>query len=98
MDQPRGSSTLDWTRKMNTGTRTTRPDLTLERKTYEYWQPAYRYGYASAQRYPNKTWDTVDADLRSGWDRYEQRRHANSTWEQVKQTVRDAWNRIVGSK
>lgn len=43
-------------------------------------------------------WDTVEADLRSGWDQYEHRRHTHTTWEQMKDAVRDAWDRIVGDK
>ena len=65
---------------------------------YDYWQPAYRYGYDSAQRYQNKAWQDVEADLRSGWDRYEHRGDTRTTWEQVKGAVRDAWDRIVGNK
>lgn len=66
-------------------------------KGYDYWQPAYRYGFESAQRYQdqNKTWSDVEGELRSGWDRYE-RRDPQSTWGQVKDAVRDAWNRVMG--
>ena len=63
---------------------------------YDYWQPAYRYGYDSAQQYQNRKWDEVEPDLRSGWDRYQYR--GTSTWENVKHAVRDAWDRITGHK
>jgi hypothetical protein len=61
---------------------------------FDYYRPGYRYGFEAANRFRGKQWDAVEADLRSGWDRYEQR--GQSTWENVKDAVRDAWNRVVG--
>ena len=63
---------------------------------YDYWQPAYRYGYDASGRYRGKVWDDVESDLRSGWDRYEHR--GTSTWENVKHAVRDAWDRVTGKR
>ncbi len=61
---------------------------------FEYYRPAYRYGFESANRYRGKEWNDVESDLRGGWDRYEHR--GQSTWENVKDAVRDAWNRVAG--
>jgi hypothetical protein len=36
----------------------------------------------------------VEADLRTGWDKYEHR--GTSTWERIKDAVRDAWHRVTG--
>ena len=63
-------------------------------KEYDYWRPAYRYGFEAAERHHDKKWNEVESELRSGWDRYEGR-DKRSTWEQVKDAVRDAWNRVV---
>ena len=39
-----------------------------------------------------REWNDVETDLRSGWDRFENR--GESTWEQIRDAVRDAWNRV----
>lgn len=62
---------------------------------YEYYQPGYRYGFESANRYRGRLWNEVESDLRSGWERYEHR--AKSTWENIKDAVRDAWDRVTNS-
>jgi hypothetical protein len=98
MAQPRRSSTLDWTTEDEYWRTNYKHRPYAGFNDYHYWQPAYRYGYESAQRYPNKTWDTVKADLRSGWDSYEHRPDGLTTWEEVKDAVHDAWDRIVGNK
>jgi len=74
-----------------------RPYIGTNRQ-YDTWQPAYRYGWESSQRYQGKRWDDVEHDLRSGWDTYEHRRDNRSTWEQVKDAVRDAWDRVSGNR
>ncbi len=71
---------------------TSRPYARADRG-FDYYRPAYRYGFESANRYPGKQWNDVESDLRSGWDRYEQR--GESTWENIKDAVRDAWDRVA---
>ena len=98
MDIGNRSATLDWTAE-DTYWRDnyrTRPYVGNQHD-YTHWQPAYRYGYESAQRYQNRKWDEVEKDLSSGWDKYEHR-HGTSTWEQVKGAVRDAWDRMTGNR
>lgn len=63
---------------------------------YERWQPAYRFGYESAQRYQGREWSDIEDDLRRDWDR-SPGRDDRSTWEQMKDAVRDAWNRLTSS-
>ena len=67
-------------------------------KDFEYWSPAYRYGFESAHRYSGRNWSDVENDLRTGWDRYEYRGPVKSTWEEIKDAVRDGWNRITGNR
>ncbi len=43
-----------------------------------------------------RSWNEVESDLRTAWDRYEYR--GRSTWENVKDAVRDSWHRITGQK
>jgi len=65
---------------------------------FDYWRPAYRYGYESAQRFPGRLWNDVEQDLRTGWDRYEHRGTIRTTWEEIKAAVRDGWDRMVGNR
>ena len=65
-------------------------------RNYEEFRPAYRYGYESGSHHMGRSWDDVEPDLRTGWDRYEGRGGAESTWEKVKDAVRDAWHRVTG--
>jgi DNA ligase-1 len=97
MDKTGRSSTLDWTAEDDywRNNYTTRPYVGSDRN-YDRWQPGYRYGWESAQRYQGRQWNDVEHDLRSGWDRYEHR--GTSTWEQIKDAVRDGWNRLTGNR
>lgn len=61
---------------------------------YDTYQPGYRYGYESANRYRDRDWNDVERDLERNWDTYEYR--GTSTWQQVKDAVRDAWSRVTG--
>ena len=65
-------------------------------KEYDYYEPAYRYGFEAANRYPDRSWGDVESELSSGWKSY---KHAGrSTWEEMKDAVRDAWDRITGKR
>ena len=67
-------------------------------RNYEEFRPAYKYGYESGQHHLGRSWNDVQADLQTGWDRYEGRGGAESTWEKVKDAVSDAWHRVTGQK
>jgi hypothetical protein len=71
----------------------TRPYARSDRG-FDYYGPAYRYGYESANRYRGKSWNEVEYDLRTGWDKYEHR--GKSMWADIKDAVRDAWDRVTG--
>lgn len=60
---------------------------------FDYYRPAYRYGFESAHQMPHRSWDEVEHELRAGWDRYEHRNE--STWDNIRDAVRDAWHRVV---
>jgi hypothetical protein len=72
----------------------TRPYATDGNYPYDYYQPGYRYGFESAHRYPDRTWEDVESDLEHGWRVYENR--SPTAWEQIKDAVRDAWDRVMG--
>jgi hypothetical protein len=65
-------------------------------KSYDFYQPGYRYGYEAANQYEGRNWSDVESDLSRNWNSYEHR--GSSTWEQVKDAVRDAWDRVTGHR
>lgn len=69
-----------------------RPYASADR-TFGYYEPGYRYGYESANRYRGRKYEDVEGELQAGWNRYEHR--GESTWENVKHAVRDAWDRVT---
>jgi uncharacterized membrane protein len=60
---------------------------------YEYYQPAYQFGYEFAQepRYRNLDWNSVEPEMRTEW----LRRGAQNTWEDIKDAVRYAWDSVI---
>jgi hypothetical protein len=73
-----------------------RPYASSAGREYDFYQPGYRYGYEAANRYTNRTWNDVEADLSKDWNSYQHR--GSSTWEQIKDAVRDAWDRVTGNR
>lgn len=60
---------------------------------YDYYQPAYRYGFdmANDNRYMADSWDRVESSARSDWERAHP-----STWDRVKDSIRYAWEKARG--
>jgi hypothetical protein len=60
---------------------------------YDYYLPAYRYGYdlAGDTRYQNNTWDAMEPNVRQDWER----QHPG-TWDRFKSAIRSAWEDITG--
>ena len=73
-----------------------RPYASTGQRDYNYYQPAYRYGFDAANRYRGRDWNDVESELSTNWNTYEHR--GTSTWEQMKAAVRDAWDRVTGNK
>jgi hypothetical protein len=71
---------------------TTRPYINADRG-FDYYQPAFRYGYESASRLRGRDWSDVQKDLEAGWGNWEGK--GEGTWEHMKEAVRDAWNRVA---
>jgi hypothetical protein len=65
---------------------------------YDRFRPAYRYGFESARHDVGRSWDEAEPDLRSGWERDQDRSGSPSTWEEIKGAVRDAWDRVTGGR
>ena len=71
-----------------------RPYVTADR-SFEYYEPAYRYGVQAAQRHRGKSWEEIEADLRRGWEPPGQR--AATAWAEIRHAVRDAWEHVVNA-
>jgi len=87
--------TGDWTRDQGWWRENfrNRPYVTADRR-FEDYEPGYRYGYESVNRYKGRKWNDIESELRTGWDRFEAR--GQSTWENIKDAVRDAWDNLTG--
>ena len=70
-----------------------RPYVEADRD-YDFYSPAYRFGYDAAERYRSRNWTDVKPYLQQDWEHYEYR--GESTWQQIKDAVKDAWERVVG--
>ena len=57
---------------------------------YDYYRPAYEYGYAAGTTYTDRDYSAVEADLRND---YHQRHGEDSLWDDVKDAVRHGYNR-----
>ncbi len=68
----------------------------VEGVLFEEYQPAYRYGYQSAQAHKGKTWEQAQADIEANW--YKSKDKSNLTWDKAKHAVKDAWDRMMGLK
>ena len=73
----------------------TRPYVVAS-KDYNYYQPAYRYGWESRGLNNGRTWDDVENELDTGW--YSRRGTSTLEWNDAKPAARDAWNRVDGKK
>ncbi|WP_157202043.1 general stress protein [Massilia sp. Root335] len=61
---------------------------------FDEYAPAYRYGteMRTSTRYRDRSWDEVESDLRSDWDK---RHPGASTWDKFKAAVRRGWDKIT---
>jgi hypothetical protein len=60
--------------------------------TYDDYGPAYRHGVEGYNRYPDRSYDDVEADLGRDWDTA--RGGSSLEWERAKHATRDAWHRV----
>ena len=65
----------------------------VDRNTpYETYAPAYRTGYTGRSRYPEKSYEEAEADLRRDYDGSDG--SAQLGWEKAQPAVRDAWHHV----
>ena len=68
-----------------------RPYVT-EGAAREDFAPAYRYGWESHERYPDKSFDDVELELERDWE--QEKGESRLPWEDAKPAARDAWDRV----
>ena len=64
-------------------------------RDFDYYDPAYRYGYNLAidERYDAfDSWDELERDAQSGWSEFAG--SVEGTWEEFKDAVRHAWEDV----
>jgi hypothetical protein len=63
-------------------------------KDFDYYNPAYRYGWENASRpeYASRRFEDVESDLGKGWDKF--RGSAKGEWNDVRHATRDAYERV----
>jgi hypothetical protein len=59
---------------------------------YSDYQPAYRYGWESRDRYAGRPYNEVEGDLERGWDNA--KGESRLAWNQAKSATQDAWHRV----
>jgi hypothetical protein len=61
-------------------------------RTYEDLAPAYRHGWESKARYPDRGFDEVEPEVQRDWDSV--KGESRLTWDHARDATRDAWERI----
>jgi len=60
-------------------------------ETHEHYRDAYCYGLIASDRYPDRCFDDVERDLRSGWTHA--RGASTMSWDDARAAARDAFDR-----
>lgn len=60
--------------------------------SYADYEPAYRTGWEARARNDGRTFEEVEGDLGSDWDR--NRGESSLDWERAREASRDAWDRV----
>jgi hypothetical protein len=63
-------------------------------KSYDEYQPAYKYGWEARAKNAHRSFDEAEAALKRNWDSAKER--STLSWEKAKPATRDAWDRIGG--
>ncbi len=63
-------------------------------REFEYYEPAYRYGWESAARpnYAGRRFEDIEPELGRTWDAYRGRSRAH--WPEIRSATRDAYERV----
>lgn len=59
---------------------------------YDQYRPAYGYGVDAFTRFPNRSFDDLEPELRRDWN--DKRGNSSLDWDRAKHATRDAWQRV----
>ena len=62
-------------------------------RDYEYYQPAYRFGWESYSRYGRRSFEEIDDELEAQWEK--DRASSAPDWDEARGLARDAWDRVA---
>jgi hypothetical protein len=62
-------------------------------REYEYYQPAYRFGWESYSRYGRRSFEEIDEALQDEWEK--ERGPSSPDWSEARGPARDAWDRVA---
>ena len=65
---------------------------TEENLSYDNYQDAYRIGYEGYAKYPDRSFDEVELELKREFEKSPAA--ADMSWEKAKHPARDAWDRV----
>ena len=65
---------------------------TREGRSFLEYKPAYKYGADAHGRYPGRSFDDVEGELRDDWDRF--KGTSSLAWDEARDAARDAWQRL----
>lgn len=65
-------------------------------KEYDYYHPAYEYGWESSSHYRDQNFSAVESDLEKEWPT--RRGKSEFEWDDARPVVEDAWNRVRDPK
>lgn len=65
----------------------------LADRGYEYFEPAFMYGWEACRNNPGCTWNDIEPELAANWER--DRERASAKWDEVKHATRHAFERAV---
>ena len=60
--------------------------------TWDDYEPAYRYGFESHNKWHGRKWDDVEHDMGSEWDKMKAK--SRLKWEHAKFAVKAVWDRM----
>ena len=60
--------------------------------SFNEYRPAYRYGIDAHRRYQGQSFEQVEPELMSEWDRF--KGTSSLTWDGARHAARDSWQRL----
>lgn len=63
-------------------------------RDYDYYMPAYQYGYGLRNQYSGQNWTDIEPHVRTDWES----RNQGSRWEDFQHAIRHGWENMTGQR